>query len=306
MDHRPRHHSAPDEGNQAVRGDIPDAPKADAAKALTVLLDGHRDDSLRLGFAVSLALFRSIDIGFVNLDRTGQQIPPGPDHRPAQLVQPSPSRLVTAEPKLPLQPECADPNLLAGHEPDRQKPHPQRFAGGLEDRARRQRCLAPACPTPQPSSRHRPRLLGRAAMATDEPVRPSQTPNVIPAGLRQCWPRPAPCWRWRRVHRWHRSPPYSFPEIEHFIDKLCSEKDVGNVTGAILLTNNNTDTKWWHRASQLAQAVCFTAGRINFYKSDGSETQPTNGQTFFYFGPDVSSFTDSFSEHGQIWDKTAA
>ncbi len=82
--------------------------------------------------------------------------------------------------------------------------------------------------------------------------------------------------------------------------------DVGNVTGAILLTNNNTDTKWWHRASQLAQAVCFTAGRINFYKSDGSETQPTNGQTFFYFGPDVSSFTDSFSEHGQIWDKTAA
>ena len=183
MDHRPRHHSAPDEGNQAVRGDIPDAPKADTAKALTVLLDGHRDDSLRLGFAVSLALFRNIDIGFVNLDRTGQQIPPGPDHRPAQLVQPSPSRLVTAEPKLPLQPECADPNLLAGHEPHRQKPHPQRFVGGLEDRARRQRCLAAACPTPQPSSRHRPRLLGRAAMAADESVRPSQTPNVIAAGL---------------------------------------------------------------------------------------------------------------------------
>ncbi len=45
MNHRPRHHGTPDEGKQAVRGDIADAPKADAAGVSSVLLDGHRDDS---------------------------------------------------------------------------------------------------------------------------------------------------------------------------------------------------------------------------------------------------------------------
>jgi hypothetical protein len=96
------------------------------------------------------------------------------------------------------------------------------------------------------------------------------------------------------------NPPYAFPTIGHFIDKLCVEVEAGNVSQAILLTNNNTDTKWWHRAARLASAVCFTEGRINFYKADGSVTQPTNGQTFFYFGADPASFDKAFSDFGLI------
>ena len=102
------------------------------------------------------------------------------------------------------------------------------------------------------------------------------------------------------------NPPYSHPEVKDFIEKLCDEFVAGNVTAAVLLTNNNTDTKWWHRAARLATGVCFTAGRINFYKEDGSITQPTNGQTFFYFGDDTERFADVFGEHGLIMARHAA
>ena len=94
------------------------------------------------------------------------------------------------------------------------------------------------------------------------------------------------------------NPPYSFPEIGQFIEKLMAEIECGNVTEAILLTNNNTDTKWWHLAATVASGVCFTLGRINFYKADGTITQPTNGQTFFYFGDKVEVFVDEFASIG--------
>lgn len=96
------------------------------------------------------------------------------------------------------------------------------------------------------------------------------------------------------------NPPYSHPTVANFINKLCDEYESGNVAAAILLTNNNTDTKWWHRAAKVSSATCFTLGRINFYKADGSETEPTNGQTFFYFGKDTAVFKKVFSQFGLI------
>lgn len=99
------------------------------------------------------------------------------------------------------------------------------------------------------------------------------------------------------------NPPYSHPEISHFIEKLCIECEAGRTTEAILLTNNNTDTKWWHRAAAVSSAICFTAGRINFYQEDGKITQPTNGQNFFYFGNAVAVFADVFKRHGFVMVK---
>lgn len=99
------------------------------------------------------------------------------------------------------------------------------------------------------------------------------------------------------------NPPYSFPTIEHFIAKLCVHCERGEVTQAILLTNNNTDTAWWHMAMKRAAAICFTAGRINFYKADGSITSPTNGQNFFYFGGNPEKFASVFKDFGLIMVK---
>jgi hypothetical protein len=77
------------------------------------------------------------------------------------------------------------------------------------------------------------------------------------------------------------NPPFSYPTVANFTERLCLGVESGKITAAILLVNNCTDTNWWHRAARLASAICFTAGRISFYKASGSQTQPTNGQNCF-------------------------
>jgi len=96
------------------------------------------------------------------------------------------------------------------------------------------------------------------------------------------------------------NPPYAYPLIGEFIDKLTSEYLNGNCESAVLLTNNSADTKWFHKAGEYATAICFTKGRINFYKADDSTTSPTNGQTFFYFGRDKEKFANEFKQYGMI------
>ena len=97
------------------------------------------------------------------------------------------------------------------------------------------------------------------------------------------------------------NPPYKQPDISLFVNKLVEEFLSGEVKQAILLTNNNTDTKWFAKAALASRAICFTQGRINFYKADESITQPTNGQAFFYFGNNSESFAKEFSEYGLIY-----
>ena len=96
------------------------------------------------------------------------------------------------------------------------------------------------------------------------------------------------------------NPPYSAQEIKQFIDKLMLEFGNGNVTQAILLTNNNTDTSWWHKSVKQCGAVCFTDGRISFYNDRGKSSSPTNGQNFIYFGDNVDGFDKEFSQHGMV------
>jgi len=94
------------------------------------------------------------------------------------------------------------------------------------------------------------------------------------------------------------NPPYSHPDIKYFVDKLLSELKPNQQ--AILLTNNNTDTNFFHNAAKKASAICFTKGRINFNKLDGTTSSPTNGQVFFYFGKNSEKFIENFSEFGII------
>jgi len=94
------------------------------------------------------------------------------------------------------------------------------------------------------------------------------------------------------------NPPYSSGVIDKFIEKLLDEIDDNKQ--AILLTNNNTDTKWFASAATACKCLCFTRGRINFYQSDGNITSPTNGQTFFYFGYNTNKFKDIFRDVGLI------
>ena len=73
----------------------------------------------------------------------------------------------------------------------------------------------------------------------------------------------------------------------------------GRVTAAILLTHNYTDTSWFHEAAGLADAICFTRGRVKFYEGDNIAA-PTQGQAFSYFGDDTNRFANVFQSVGFV------
>lgn len=96
------------------------------------------------------------------------------------------------------------------------------------------------------------------------------------------------------------NPPYKMPAVKLFCERLVQHVSSGDVTAAIILTNNATDTTWWHMLTACASAVCFTAGRISFEDENGAHSAPTNGQNFHYFGDDTDSFAAEFQGHGMI------
>ena len=96
------------------------------------------------------------------------------------------------------------------------------------------------------------------------------------------------------------NPPYAQPYIAQFVAKLVGEFVPGGVEQAILLTHNYTDTTWFHQAEATASLLCFTRGRIRFVDVDGGLCAPTQGQCFFYFGPNVDAFRAVFSAFGFV------
>lgn len=108
-------------------------------------------------------------------------------------------------------------------------------------------------------------------------------------GLRQAW-----------HGRVWLNPPYAQPDIARFIDTLLAEIGAGRATEAILLTHNYTDTGWFHAAAGQCTAICFTRGRIRFVGASGEIAAPTQGQTFFYFGPGLDRFRATFGSFGFI------
>lgn len=101
---------------------------------------------------------------------------------------------------------------------------------------------------------------------------------------------------------WHGkvflNPPYARDLMGLFVAKLCEELTSGRVTEAIMLTNNDTDTSWFQKAGKKADMICFKERRLKFYKPDGTPSSPTQGQAFFYFGPNRTKFKAIFSEIG--------
>ena len=96
------------------------------------------------------------------------------------------------------------------------------------------------------------------------------------------------------------NPPYAQPYIEQFMVKLSDEYQNGNVSEAIALTHNYTDTKWFQYAQERATAICFTRGRISFESPTGAKASPTQGQAFFYYGDNLEAFFREFSQYGFV------
>ena len=54
--------------------------------------------------------------------------------------------------------------------------------------------------------------------------------------------------------------PYARGQTESFIAKLSEEIEAGRTTEAIILTDNHSETAWFHRLGHLSAGIAFTSG----------------------------------------------
>lgn len=95
------------------------------------------------------------------------------------------------------------------------------------------------------------------------------------------------------------NPPYASDLVGRFVSKLCECIKAGQVTEAILLVNNATETKWFQEAASNASAICFPQGRIKYLDSTSTPANtPLQGQSFVYFGDRPTRFMDIFTKFG--------
>ncbi len=95
------------------------------------------------------------------------------------------------------------------------------------------------------------------------------------------------------------NPPYSRDLMPAFCEKLAAHVEAGEVTQAILVSHNNTETAWFQRLAGVCSALCFPSKRIRFYRGD-EVAGPVNGQVFIYFGADPEAFIAAFRPVGFV------
>lgn len=94
------------------------------------------------------------------------------------------------------------------------------------------------------------------------------------------------------------NPPYA-RIIERFAEKLVHHYEKGDVTSAIVLVNNATETAWFRRMAATSAAICFPSSRVKFWQPHSDEPgAPLQGQAILYMGGDVDAFASEFSSFG--------
>ena len=98
------------------------------------------------------------------------------------------------------------------------------------------------------------------------------------------------------------NPPYAQPLISEFSGKLAYEAEAGNVTEAIALVNNATETRWFQTLAEPCAAICFPKGRIKFW-APAKESAPLQGQAIIYIGNNLIEFCARFGGFGLVMYK---
>lgn len=97
------------------------------------------------------------------------------------------------------------------------------------------------------------------------------------------------------------NPPYSRGLCSSFVHKLIEERESGNISQAIAIANNATETEWGQLLLKNCDAICFRSGRVRFL---GAELEPINtplqGQMICYFGNQTTKFRKAFEAQGVV------
>lgn len=128
---------------------------------------------------------------------------------------------------------------------------------------------------------------------------------------------------WNHNHIW-LNPPYSAGNISRFVDKAIYEWDVRDFDQSVpspkqmmILTNVQSDSKWFHILLNSCDTVLFWKGRIKFLKViDGKAYEKWEGEkskaegkgkignspryvnSLFYFGNNSDRFREAFKDKG--------
>ena len=96
------------------------------------------------------------------------------------------------------------------------------------------------------------------------------------------------------------NPPFAYPTVEQFAEKLI-ESFLSRVTRqAIWLSNASVGSAWWNGLVHKG-LVCFPYKRIKFYKSERETTETSQlGQSIVYMGERYGPFIEGFSEMGWV------
>lgn len=94
------------------------------------------------------------------------------------------------------------------------------------------------------------------------------------------------------------NPPYAGELIGLFAEKLAASVETEEVTQAIVLVNNATETAWFARLIGVASAVVFTKGRVKFLDPEGNPGAPLQGQAVIYCGDQAETFLAHFDKFG--------
>lgn len=126
-----------------------------------------------------------------------------------------------------------------------------------------------------------PPVLDRVSKWTELSQSPAQTPELGAACPRQRYfsrETNGLDKEWRG--KIYLNPSFEQPLIAQFVAKLIAEVEERHVTEAIVLTNATTDTRWFHSLLSVADAICFTRGRIAFLDVGAAREAPVTEPAF--------------------------
>ena len=95
------------------------------------------------------------------------------------------------------------------------------------------------------------------------------------------------------------NPPYAQPFITQFCQRVAAFYRSGEVSEAVVLVNNASETRFFQALDSEADAVCFPKGRIKFWYPDKPSFTPLQGQAIFYLGPHSDRYREVFGQFGR-------